>query len=133
MFGRLQPLAENNDPGSIGFKNGYSVAELVLEFRILRDRTLEWGGSFWNAQLDFAAAYDSVDHSWLVESMVQRGLPRAEALWYVRETQASTSRPTHGPWAAGEIKPHRGLKQGCSCSPMLFRWCVQDVLLPLSA
>lgn len=65
--------------------------------------------------------------------MVQCGLPPSEALWYVRETQRSTMRPTRGPWTAGEIRPQRGLKQGRSCSPMLFRWCVQDVILPLSA
>lgn len=83
MFGRLQPLDENNDPGSMGFKKGCNVAKLVLDFHILRDRTLEWGGSFWTSQLDLAAMYDSVGHSCLVESMIQRGLPRAEALWYV--------------------------------------------------
>lgn len=39
MFNRLLPLDGNNDPGSLGFKWGYSVAELVLNFRLLRDRT----------------------------------------------------------------------------------------------
>lgn len=76
--------------------------------------------------------YDSVDHAWLLQAMIRRGAPRAEALWYIRETQKSTLNPMHGPWSAGEICPQRGLKQGCSCSPMLFRRCVQDVLLPLS-
>lgn len=56
----------------------------------------------------------------------------AGALWYVRETQNSALRPSQGPWAAGEIRPGRGLKQVCRCSPLLFRWCVQEVLSPLS-
>lgn len=48
------------------------------------------------------------------------------------ETLARTLHSTQGAWSACEFRPKRGLKQGCSCSPMLFWWCVQDVFLPLS-
>lgn len=56
MFGRLRPLEENGDPGAMGFKKGYSVAELAFDFRLLRDRAMESGGTFWTAQMGFAVA-----------------------------------------------------------------------------
>lgn len=56
VSGTLQPLDEEENPGAMGFKKQYSVSELVLDFRLLRDRTLEWGGDFGTAQLGFAAA-----------------------------------------------------------------------------
>lgn len=69
--------------------------------------------------------------AWIIHG--SSGVPRAEALWYIRETRRSTLHPSHGPWTAGEVPPERGLKKGCSCSPMLFRCCVQDVVKELSA
>lgn len=44
LFTRFQPHDEDLDPGAMGFKKGYSVAELVLCFRCLRDRALDGGG-----------------------------------------------------------------------------------------
>lgn len=95
--GRLQPLDENDDPVAMGLNNTrYSVSGLVVDFLLLRGRTLEGGGNFWAAQSAFAAVSDSVGHRWLLEAMVRRGMPRAEALWYVREAQRSTQPHT---WA----------------------------------
>lgn len=43
MFTRFQPFDEDHDLCAMGSKRGYSVSELVLCFRLLRDRTLELG------------------------------------------------------------------------------------------
>lgn len=110
MFGRFQPLEENGDPGAMVLEKAYTVLGLVLDFRF-SEITLEWGGYSWAAQPDFVAASGSVEHSWLLKAMIRRGVPRAEALWYIWDTQKSTLNPTHGPWSAGEICPERGLKQ----------------------
>lgn len=37
----------------------------------------------------------------------------------------------HVGWSAGPIRAGVGLRQGCSASPMLFRWALQDCLEPL--
>lgn len=112
----------------MGFTKGHNVAELVHCFRLLRNRTLEWGGGRSDSTARFCRR---IGHRGPL--LAARGAVRAEALWYIRETQATSLKPSHGPWAAGEVRPERGLKQGCSCPPKQFRWCVQDVLRPLAA
>ena len=49
-------------------------------------------------------------------------------MWYIRETRRSQLHLHHGPLCTEPVPQQRGLKQGCSCSPMLFRWCLQDAL-----
>lgn len=104
----------------MGFKKGYSAAELVLCFRFSTARS---------ALLQRAIAQTSLssqphDISW------HASIGSAQA--HQRETQASALRPRHGFWSAGEVRPQRGLKQVCSCSPLLLWWCVQDAILLLA-
>lgn len=131
MFTRLEVFGDHRGDCPLGFKKGHSVAEVSLVFRLLRDRCLEWGLGFCALQLNFAIVYGSVVHAALRDSMLARGVPASEVMWYIRETRASCLHPSEGHRCAPEVTPQRGLGQGCSCSPMIFRWVVQDAVLPL--
>lgn len=106
----------------------HSAPEMALVCRLLITRSVARGESVWLSQIDWAAAYDSVPHPLLAPSMLKRGMELAEVFWYIRELRGSLLVLRHRPWQTFGIRPLRRLKQGCSCSPILFRWVLEDVI-----
>lgn len=66
----------------LGFRRGYSCAELIIVMRALVEGNIEWGET---VMLFF---YDSVRHGAILASMRRRQVPEAlaAALRYLRQT-----------------------------------------------
>lgn len=131
MFHALEAYDVDCSPWHMGFRKTYSCAELVAMMRLVLDRRQEWGLPTRIAQIDFARAYDSVRHAAIYRSMKKRGVPEPLALAYLREARRAHMRFRHATWSTDPIRAGVGLRQGCSPSPMLFRWVLQDCLEPL--
>lgn len=84
-------------------------------------------------QLDFARAYDSVWHTSLWDRKPRRKVPRPLARAHLREASRTALVFQHNEWETSAISPKVGLWQGCSASPMSFRWVLQDALADLEA
>lgn len=126
MFARFVVFDERLDECSMGFKRGHSAQAESLIFRSLRDFCLEWGNGFCALQLDCSATYDSVAHTALRDSMVSGGVRSARP----SGTSARTVRACLLVFAT--CHPRTGAEAGVQLQPMLFRWIVQDVVLPLA-
>lgn len=84
------------------------------------------------AQLDFARAPDPAWHTAMANSMQRRNVPRPLTVKYVKDISESKLAFRHGLWATESVFPTGRSKQGCSASPMIFRWLLDDVLEELS-
>ena len=78
--------------------------------------------------MDTAKAFDSIDHGFILEAVARAGLPN----WVVSLVQGLLTRCRVTPAFRGAsprwINIHRGVKQGCPLSPILFVICY-DILL----
>lgn len=128
MFHALLACGVDCSPSHMGFRRAHSCAELAATLRLILDRRQEWGLPTRIAQIDVALAYDSVRHAAIHRSMQKRGVPGVLALAYLREARRARMRFRHASWHTDPIRAGVGLRQGCSASPMLFRWVLQDCL-----
>ena len=70
--------------------------------------------------LDTAKAFDSIDHTWIMEVLRKTGFPRW-VLNFVKSTIANVKvSPFFGNLSDVWIDIRRGVKQGCPLSPLLF-------------
>lgn len=58
----------------------------------------------------------------------KRHVPEPLALAYIREARKASMTFEHGAWRTPPVVASVGLRQGCSASPMLFRWILSDCL-----
>lgn len=96
------------------------------------DRRADRGEATAVIQQDFARD-DTVWRAALWDGMRRRKIPRPLALAYLREAARTALVFQHNDWETSAVSPKVGLRQGCSASPMLFRWVVQDALADLEA
>lgn len=84
MLSQLEPVDEDRDPCAMGFKQAQR-RETSAALSAFTGPNPRMGGVLWTPQLDFAAAYDSTDHSRLCHAMVFCSVPREGELWCIRE------------------------------------------------
>lgn len=111
----------------MGFRRGYQCAEVIAIVRDLLERCTEWDTPLCVSQMDFARAYDSIKHAALIRAMERRDVPRPVIAAYLRELRSARMVFRHSGWATEGIAPSVGLRQGCSVSPMIFRWTMEEV------
>ena len=86
---------------------------------------------------DFAAAYPSVNHSWIFHVLERKELPEFLYRFLRRIYYDSTTRVEFAGMSRGQFLVARGVRQGCQASAFLFamafdpifRW-LQDAIIP---
>lgn len=73
-------------------------------------------------------AYGSVLHTGVWRSVRRRGVPEVLVTSYFREILGTTLCLQHGSCSTEPMQPVVGLRQGCSLSPIVFRWVLSDIM-----
>lgn len=58
--------------------------------------------------------------------MYRRGVPIPVIVTYIRDMRSVGLVFVHGQWRTNPISSTVGLGQGCSLSPLVFRWRIED-------
>lgn len=110
------------------FRKGFQCAELIHTNRSLTEKAMEWQVPMCVSQVDFARALDNVRHGATQRSTLRRRVPPPVVAAYLRDMRGSELIFVHDGWKTRPIRPSIGLRQGCSLSPLVFRWVMEDAV-----
>jgi endonuclease/exonuclease/phosphatase family metal-dependent hydrolase len=127
---RLAPAAEQAgllSRSQAGFRSREeAVAQAATLLEVCGRRRAE-GKRTYLLFVDFAAAYDSVPHDYLVLKLAVLGI-RGRMFHFIRRSlMRSLARPVVGNITGEEFGVKRGLIQGCPLSPLLFNLFINDL------
>lgn len=116
-------------PSHLGLRRGHSCAELVTTVRLLLEKRSEWKQRTCLCKstllvLTTASCMQPSSTQWaggMYPGHCRSPTFARRALMVLR----------HASWETSPIRAGIGLRQGCSASPLVFRWVLQDCLMPL--
>lgn len=131
---RLRP-AEATEPDRcmFGFRKCYQCSELITILGSFVETCTECSIPVCMCQVEFGRVYNSVKHKSVCEAMQNKNVPAPVIGGYIRDLQNSKAILKHGGWRTTPIQQRVGLRQGCSFSPLVFRWILEDTLAELHA
>ena len=118
---RLQQYMNHKISGvQAGFRKGRGTRDQIANIRWFIEKASEFQKNIYVCFIDYAKAFDCVDHNKLWEILQEMGIP--DHLTYLLINlytgQAATVRTGHGTTDWFQIR--KGVRQGCILSPWLF-------------
>jgi len=127
---RLRHWAETNDlivEEQAGFRKGYSTVDNIFVLHSIIQRYLKRRKKVYAAFVDFKKAFDTVDRSVLWEILFTYGV-RGKMLRMLQGIYSLVLSCVRGSGdCTDSFECHRGLKQGCKMSPIIFSLMVNYV------
>ena len=102
-----------------GFRKGRGSRDQIANIRWIMEKASEFQNNIYFCFIDYAKAFDCVDHNKLWELLQEMGIPdHLTCLLRNLYGQEATVRTGHG--TAGWFQIGKGVCQGCIMSPCLF-------------
>lgn len=121
-------VAKLVDHQQTGFINGRKITENLLTFKMIQDLTNISKQRVMFLKLDFAKAYDRVDHEFLWATMRRMNF-KQQFIQIVRGLVENTHSKVHiNGLFTPNIRLGRGVRQGCPLSPILFALSTQPLM-----
>ena len=71
MYGRLYPMLDQYQAeDQAGFRKTYQTTDHLATYRMLEQKSQEWGIKMWTATVDFMKAFDSISHNSIWEALL---------------------------------------------------------------
>ena len=103
-----------------GFKPGLSTTLCTGVLKATISRYLAGGSCVYGCLVDASKAFDSVDHTLLLEKLLKRGLPICVVRFLLTWYQTQRLRVSWNGVQSGAFPVSRGVRQGGVISPILF-------------
>ena len=104
----------------VGFRKGRGTRDQIANIRWIMEKAREFQKNIYFCFIDYAKAFDCVDHSKLWKILKEMGIPD-HPICLLRNLYAGKEaavRPGHGTTDWFQIE--KGVQQGCILSPCLF-------------
>ena len=129
LQGRLQQYVDRELPEvQAGFWRGRGTRDQIADMRWIIEKAREFQKNIYFCFIDYAKAFDSVDHNKLWQILKEIGVPdHLIYLWrnlYVGQEATVTSRYGTTDW----FKIGKGVRQGCILSPCLFNLYAEYIM-----
>ena len=111
-----------------GFRKGRGTRDQIANIRWITEKAREFHKNIYFCFIDYAKAFDCVDHNKLWKILAERGLPD-HLICLLRNLyagQEATVRTGHGTTDWFQIG--KGLHQGCILSPCLFNLYAEYIM-----
>ena len=132
LYGRILKsrieLQINESEDQNGFRAGRSCIDGIFTVKQLVEKRLERGRSVHLTFVDLEKAYDTVPLSKLWPCMIRNGVSKPYVDAVKSLYSGCTSRVKVGKILSEEFLVNKGLRQGCSLAPLLFKIYLEEVL-----
>ena len=111
-----------------GFRKGRGTRDQIANIRWIIEQTRQFQKNIYFCFIDYAKAFDCVDHNKLWKILKKRGIPDhvTHLLRNLYAGQEATVRTGHGTTDWFQIG--KGVCQGCILSPCLFNLCAEYIM-----
>ena len=110
------------------FINGRGTRDQIANIRWIIEKAREIQENIYFCFIDYAKAFDCVDHNILWKILKEMGIPEHMTclLRNLYAGQEATVRTRHGTTDWFQIR--KGVRQGCILSPCLFKLCAEYIM-----
>ena len=126
---RLQQYVNHELPDvQAGFRKGRETRDQIANIRWIMEKAREFQKNIYFCFIDYAKAFDCVDHNKLWEILKEMGIPDHLTclLRNLQAGQEATVRTGHGTTDWFQIE--KGVHQGCILSPCLFNFYAEYIM-----
>ena len=111
-----------------GFRKGRGTRDLIENIHWIMEKAREFQKNNYFCFIDYAKAFDCVDHNKLWKILQEMGIPDHLICLLINEYagQEATVRTGHG--TADCFQIGKGIYQGCLLSPCLFNLCADYIM-----
>ena len=111
-----------------GFRKGRGTKDQIANIHWIIEKAREFQKKVCFYLIDYAKAFDCVDHKKLWKILKEMGIPDhlTRLLWNLYEGQETTVRTGHGTMDWFQIR--KGVRQGCIFSPCLFNFYSEHIM-----
>jgi hypothetical protein len=126
---RLEPYIEREMPvEQAGFRKERGLRDQIANVRWILERTRERNKPVYLCFIDYAKAFDSVEHSKMWNSMRNMGIPE-HLIGLIRNLYTEQEAKGHVEQGATDWFPvQKGVRQGCILSPGLFNLYSEHII-----
>lgn len=114
-------------PNQTGFIPTRFIGDNIRNTQAIIDFTTQTGRSGLVVSLDFRAAFDSLDHQFLMQALNTYRLGDFFSSWIATLYASAESCVLNGGQSSGWFPFQRGIRQGCPISPFLFALAVEKM------
>ena len=113
----------------IGFRKGRGTRDQIANIHWITEKAIEFQKNKYFCFVDYAKAFDCVDHNKLWKILQEMGIPDYLTclLRNLYACQEATVKTGHGTTDLFQIR--KGVHQGCILSPCLFNFYAEDIIV----